>query len=70
MEDIKEFANTGLKSLDRLWVATPECRKHLDDFAKANRGVNDFVLTQMAVNYGYKIAMEDILKLTTKIVDK
>ena len=66
MDNVKEFARTELKNLDRGWVATPECREHLDSFAKANQGCSDFVLTQMAVNYGYKIAMENILEVVDK----
>ena len=46
--------------MDRHIVATPESRENLDSFSKANQGSNDMVLTQMAVNYGYKIALENI----------
>ena len=41
-------------------VATPESRELLESFSKANQGSNDMLLTQLAVNYGYKIALENI----------
>lgn len=48
--------------VNRSIVATPETRKDLDVFSDANHGSNDTLLTQMAVNYGYKIAIENILE--------
>lgn len=48
--------------VNRSIVATPETRKDLDAFSDANYGSNDTLLTQMAVNYGYKIAIENILE--------
>ena len=29
-------------------------------FAKANNGSSDVLLTQMAINYGYKLALENL----------
>ena len=57
---IEEFIGTELESLTRSLVATPETREALDSFAKANHGCSDFLLTQMAVQYGYKIALEAV----------
>ena len=57
---IEEFIGTELESLTRSLVATPETRENLDAFAKANNGCSDFLLTQMAVQYGYKIALEAV----------
>jgi hypothetical protein len=42
--------------LDRGIVATPR-EEVLDMFAQANHGTNDFLLMQMAKNYGYKLAL-------------
>lgn len=61
MSEIKNYINKELSKMDRLIVATPSSRDNLDAFARANQGSMDVVLTQMAVNYGYKIAMENIL---------
>ena len=61
MSEIQDYINKELSKMDRLLVATPSSRDNLDAFAQANQGSMDVVLTQMAVNYGYKIAMENIL---------
>ncbi len=61
MSEIQDYINKELSKMDRLLVATPSSRDNLDAFARANQGSMDVVLTQMAVNYGYKIAMENIL---------
>ena len=61
MSEIQDYINKELSKMDRLLVATPSSRDNLDAFARANQGSMDVVLTQMAVNWGYKIAMENIL---------
>lgn len=58
---IEEFIGTELESLSRSIVATPKTRENLDAFAKANGGASDFLLTQMAVQYGYKLALEAVV---------
>ena len=57
---IEEYIGSELDSLNRSIVATPETREGLDAFAKANQGSMDFVLTQMAVQYGYTLALNNI----------
>jgi hypothetical protein len=56
------YLKSELTSLDRGIVATPETREYLESFAKANNGTCDFLLMQMAINFGYKIALENLLK--------
>jgi len=56
-EKIKDFVESELKMLDRGIVATPSDRERLELFVKANNGTNDFLLMQMAINFGYKIAL-------------
>lgn len=58
--DVLEFINERIDSLDRAIVATPEEREQLESFCAANHGVNDFLLMQMSMNFGYKLAMEQI----------
>jgi hypothetical protein len=60
METLKDYINKELASLDRGLVATPKTREHLESFAKANQGSMDILLMQMAINYGYKIALENL----------
>jgi hypothetical protein len=60
MEKLKDYINKELASLDRGLVATPQTREHLESFAKANQGSMDILLMQMAINYGYKIALENL----------
>jgi hypothetical protein len=62
MEKVMEFVDGRMNELDRGIVATPHM-EYLDAFAKANRGSNDFLLMQMAIQYGYKMAMEDIAEI-------
>lgn len=60
MEGIKKLVDERMSELSRGIVATPESREALDSFAKFNNGSNDFLLVQMAVQFGYKMAMEDV----------
>jgi len=61
MKEILDLIDAELSSIDRSIVATPETRENLDTFARGNSGCSDAILTQMAVQYGYKIALENIL---------
>lgn len=63
METLQDYINEELKSLDRGLVATPESREYLESFAKANQGSMDILLMQMSINYGYKIALENLKEL-------
>ena len=60
MNEVTEYITKELKKMDRGIVATPESREFLDSFSRANQGSMDMVLTQMAVNWGYKIALENV----------
>jgi hypothetical protein len=60
MEKVMEFVHGRMSELNRGIVATPDNIENLESFAKANQGSMDFLLMQMAIQYGYKMAMEDI----------
>ena len=60
MKNVKEFVETELKGLERLIVATPDSRENLEAFAKANGGSMDIVLMQMAIQFGAKLAYENV----------
>lgn len=60
MENLKAFLASELKSLDRGIIATPNTREDLEAFAKANHGSMDILLMQMAMNFGYKLALEAV----------
>ena len=45
--------------LDRGIVATPS-EKYLESFTKSNHGTSDFLLMQMAKNYGYQLAINNL----------
>ena len=60
MSEIKKHIDNQLSKLDRGLVATPT-EDYLDKFAEANNGSNDFLLMQLAKNYGYKLALLEIL---------
>ena len=59
MEKVKDYIESELKMLDRGIVATPN-QDYLLQFTEANNGSNDYLLMQMAKNYGYKIALLNI----------
>ena len=59
MNAIQKFISTKQKMLDRGIVATPT-EEVLDSFAQSNNGVNDFLLMQMAKNYGYQLALNHL----------
>ena len=59
-----EYVNDELSKLDRGIVATPS-EDYLDKFSNSIEG--GFLLMQMAKQYGYKLAMEEIKdRLTAK----
>ena len=60
--ELKEIISKELNKLDRSIVATPNSRENLESFAKANQGSSDALLTQMAIQFGYKLAMDTILE--------
>lgn len=59
-KEILEIIERELNQLDRGIVATPKTREDLDSFSNANHGSNDVLLTQMATQFGFKIALEYI----------
>ena len=56
---MEKYINNELNKLERGLVVTPT-EKYLNDFLNANNGSNDFLLTQMAKNYGYKLALLNV----------
>ena len=66
MKNVSTFIEVELAKLGRGIVATPD-EDYLDRFTDANHGSNDFLLVQMAKQYGYKLALLAIRKqLNTK----
>ena len=60
---VKEFVAAELKGLERGFVATPKSRESLEAFAKANGGSMDILLMQMAIQFGVKLALENVLEV-------
>ena len=60
---LKEYINQELKQMDRGIVATPKNREYLESFANANNGSMDILLMQMSMNFGYKLALENLQDL-------
>jgi len=58
--NIQDYIKEEVSKLDKGIVATPQDREYLESFAKANQGSMDLLLMQMAVQYGYKIALENV----------
>ena len=64
---MKEFLERELFSMNRGLVATPNTREDLEAFAKANHGSMDILLMQMAMNFGYKMALENVQEELEKV---
>ena len=64
---MEKFLEAQFKMLDRGIVATPDTREDLEAFAKSNQGSMDILLMQMAMNYGYKIALENVQEQLEKV---
>lgn len=58
---LKTYIKEEIEKLDKSIVATPNNYEYLESFALANQGSCDIILMQMGVNYGYKIALENVL---------
>lgn len=65
---MEKFFEDQFKMLSRGLVATPNTREDLEQFAKANGGSMDILLMQMAINFGYKIALENVQEELNKDV--
>ena len=57
---MKDYIQEEMRKLDKGIVATPKDRDYLESFAKANNGSMDLLLMQMAIQFGYKMALENI----------
>ncbi len=62
---MEKYINNELDTLERSIVATPT-EDYLDSFVKSNNGSNDFLLMQMAKQYGYKLALLNIKEELSK----
>ena len=66
MTQVKEYVAAELKGLERGFIATPTSRENLEAFAKANQGSMDLVLMQMAIQFGAKMALENVQEVLSK----
>ena len=57
---IQDYIKDEMSTLDKGIVATPKNREYLESFAKANHGSMDLLLMQMAIQFGYKMALENV----------
>lgn len=64
---MEKFFEEQFRMLDRGIVATPNTREDLEYFAKANQGSMDILLMQMAMNFGYKMALENVQEELMKV---
>ena len=67
VKKLNEYFASEFKMLDRGIVATPDSRDYLERFAQANGGSADLLLMQLAMNYGYKIALENVKEEVTNL---
>jgi hypothetical protein len=59
-KDVQEIFAIEFKRLQGGIVATPNSREDLESFARSNQGSMDLVLMQMAIQFGYKMALENL----------
>ncbi len=67
-KQVLDLIDTELKSMERGIIATPGTRAQLESFAQANQGSMDIVLMQMAIQFGYKMALQTIQDQISKQV--
>ena len=58
--NIQDYIKEEMRKLDKGIVATPQDRDYLESFAEANNGSMDLLLMQMAIQFGYKMALENV----------
>jgi len=58
--DIQSYIKEEMRKLDKGIVATPQDIDYLESFATANNGSMDLLLMQMAMQFGYKMALENV----------
>ena len=56
---IQQWLNDQQQMLDRGIVATPT-EEYLERFTAANNGSMDLLLVQLAKNYGYQLALDNL----------
>ena len=59
-KQVLDLIDMELKSMQRGIVATPDTRAQLERFASANQGCSDMVLMQMAIQFGYETALQNL----------
>lgn len=57
--NINKYIQSELEKLDQGYIATPESREQLENFADGC-GQGSLILMQMAIQYGYKLALENL----------
>ena len=67
-KQVLDLIDKELKSMERGIVATPDTRAQLESFAQANQGSMDIVLMQMAIQFGYEMALQTIQDQISKQV--
>tara|TARA_R110002049_G_scaffold139946_1_gene300746 strand:- start:312 stop:536 length:225 start_codon:yes stop_codon:yes gene_type:complete len=67
-KQVLDLIDKELKSMERGIVATPGTRAQLESFAQANQGSMDIVLMQMAIQFGYAMALQTIQDQISKQV--
>ena len=60
MKFIQDHIQEEMRKLDKGIVATPQDREYLESFAQANNGSSDLLLMQMAIQFGYKLALKNV----------
>jgi|9_EtaG_2_1085328.scaffolds.fasta_scaffold203325_2 hypothetical protein len=66
---MKQYIKNELDKLERGIVATPN-EDYLLQFTEANKGSNDYLLMQMAKNFGYKLALLNMQDALYYEIDK
>lgn len=60
LENLQNYIKGLKKGLDRSIVATPKTREDLENFTNACGGSGTLVAMQMAIQFGYEMALETI----------
>ena len=67
VKKLNEYFESEFGKLDRSLIATPKTRENLESFSKASGTEGWFLPMQFAMNFGYKMALENVKDEVTNL---
>ena len=67
VKKLNEYFESEFGKLDKSIIATPKTRENLESFCKASGTEGWFLPMQFAMNFGYKMALENVKDEVTNL---